>query len=94
MYTMSGIIGVFTTTVGTITILANASINNEENKKENKYKLVKTSKRKVILESTLQCVPGINLLNMASQEDLVKEKINNMLSDEKKENKVFIKNKQ
>ena len=31
MYTMSGIIGVFTTTVGTITILANASINNEEN---------------------------------------------------------------
>lgn len=94
MYTMLGIIGVFTTTVGTITILANASINNEENKKENKYKLVKTSKRKVILESTLQCVPGINLLNMASQEDLVKEKINNMLSDEKKENKVFIKNKQ
>ena len=90
MYTMLGIIGVFTTTVGTITILANASINNEENK----YKLVKTSKRKVILESTLQCVPGINLLNMASQEDLVKEKINNMLSDEKKENKVFIKNKQ
>ena len=94
MYTMLGIIGVFTTTVGTITILANASINNEENKKENKYKLVKTSKRKVILESTLQRVPGINLLNMASQEDLVKEKINNMLSDEKKENKVFIKNKQ
>ncbi len=94
MYTMLEIIGVFTTTVGTITILANASINNEENKKENKYKLVKTSKRKVILESTLQCVPGINLLNMASQEDLVKEKINNMLSDEKKENKVFIKNKQ
>lgn len=94
MYTMLGIIGVFTTTVGTITILANASINNEENKKENKYKLVKTSKRKVILESTLQCVPGINLLNMASQEDLVKEKINNMLSDEKKENKVFINNKQ
>ena len=94
MYTMLGIIGAFTTTVGTITILANASINNEENKKENKYKLVKTSKRKVILESTLQCVPGINLLNMASQEDLVKEKINNMLSDEKKENKVFIKNKQ
>ena len=94
MYTMLGIIGVFTTTVGTITILANASINNEENKKENKYKLVKTSKRKVILESTLQCVPGINLLNMASQEDLVKEKINNILSDEKKENKVFIKNKQ
>ena len=91
---MLGIIGVFTTTVGTITTLANASINNEENKKENKYKLVKTSKRKVILESTLQCVPGINLLNMASQEDLVKEKINNMLSDEKKENKVFIKNKQ
>ncbi len=94
MYTMLEIIGVFTTTVGTITILANASINNEENKKENKYKLVKTSKRKVVLESTLQCVPGINLLNMASQEDLVKEKINNMLSDEKKENKVFIKNKQ
>ena len=94
MYTMLEIIGVFTTTVGTITILANVSINNEENKKENKYKLVKTSKRKVILESTLQCVPGINLLNMASQEDLVKEKINNMLSDEKKENKVFIKNKQ
>ena len=94
MYTMLEIIGVFTTTVGTITILANASINNEENKKENKYKLVKTSKRKVILESTLQCVPGINLLNMASQEDLVTEKINNMLSDEKKENKVFIKNKQ
>lgn len=94
MYTMLGIIGVFKTTVGTITILANASINNEENKKENKYKLVRTSKRKVILESTLQCVPGINLLNMASQEDLVKEKINNMLSDEKKENKVFIKNKQ
>lgn len=94
MYTMLGIIGVFTTTVGTITILANASINNEENKKENKYKLVKTSKRKVILESSLQCVPGINLLNMASQEDLVTEKINNMLSDEKKENKVFIKNKQ
>lgn len=94
MYTMLEIIGVFTTTVGTITILANTSINNEENKKENKYKLVNTSKRKVILESTLQCVPGINLLNMASQEDLVKEKINNMLSDEKKENKVFIKNKQ
>lgn len=94
MYTMLGIIGVFTTTVGTITILANASINNETNMKKNKYKLVKTSKRKVILESTLQCVPGINLLNMASQEDLVTEKINNMLSEEKKENKVFVKNKQ
>lgn len=79
MYTMLGLVGIFTTTLGSVTILLNASMNSKVDMKENKYKLVKTSKGRKIVGDALQLIPGVSLLNMTTQEKIIEQKIDREL---------------